>query len=247
MNHITAAGMETWWFLILEFAVSVSLILLSGRQPFPGPSKRYGWLLLTVALLLTIGETAPRPTSLSVHLYLLLAFGSIGLFKGVQNMIVTREEVIVAPFAGILFSVSVTAMMSQQWDELSKFEEFAAFGTIVVIGLGQIWLIFRGLLIGRLPLAWSKAGLLALQRGQIASSRGAIACFEKAWDLEEEHLNPMAWFALSRIYSFMGNEQEEVHWKNRLNEAGGEDAVASEWVEAIDDAISKIESLQATS
>ena len=86
-----------------------------------------------------------------------------------------------------------------------------------------------------------------MQRGQIASSRGAIACFEKAWDLEEEHLNPMAWFALSRIYSFMGNEQEEVHWKNRLNEAGGEDAVASEWVEAIDDAISKIESLQATS
>lgn len=152
-------------------------------------------------------------------------------------MLVSREEVIVAPMAGILFSVSATAMMAEQWADLSVFEEYAAFATIVIIGGCQTWLVFRGLLIGRLPLAWSKAGLVALERGQISGSHGALECFEKAWDLEEEHLNPMAWIALERINSFIGNEQEAEHWNKRLSESGGEDAVAKEWIEAIESAL----------
>ena len=131
-----------------------------------GPSKRYGIVLLMVALLLLLGETGPRPTDVHVHLYVLLLYGSLGLVRGVHNMLVTRDEVIVAPFAGVLFSVSATALMADQWDSLSALEEYAAFATIVVIGGCQTWLVFRGLLIGRLPLAWSKAGLVALQRGR---------------------------------------------------------------------------------
>ena len=82
-------------------------------------------------------------------------------------LLILMSEVIVAPFAGFLFSISATAMMAEQWPDLSKFEEYAAFATIVLIGMGQTWLVFRGLLIGRLPLAWSKSGLMALQRGHI--------------------------------------------------------------------------------
>lgn len=152
-------------------------------------------------------------------------------------MLVSREEVIVAPLAGILFSVSATAIMADQWDSLTVFEEYAAFATIVVIGGCQTWLVFRGLLIGRLPLAWSKAGLVALERGQISGSHGALECFEKAWDLEEEHLNPMAWIALQRIHSFIGNDIEAEHWGKRLSESGGEDAVAKEWISAIESAL----------
>lgn len=152
-------------------------------------------------------------------------------------MLVSREEVIVAPLAGILFSVSATAIMAEQWDSLSVFEEYAAFATIVVIGGCQTWLVFRGLLIGRLPLAWSKAGLVALERGQVSGAHGALECFEKAWDLEEEHLNPMAWIALQKINSFIGNDAEAEHWSKRLSEAGGEDAVAKEWVSAIEFAL----------
>jgi hypothetical protein len=229
--------METWWFLILEFAVALTLITMSKRQPFPGPSQRYGMILLIISFLLLIGETAPRPTGIQVHLFILLFYGSIGLFRGVHNMLVSREEVIVAPMAGILFSVSATAMMAEQWAELSVFEEYAAFATIVIIGGCQTWLVFRGLLIGRLPLAWSKAGLVALERGQISGAHGALECFEKAWDLEEEHLNPMAWIALEKINSFIGNDQEAEHWSKRLSESGGEEAVAKEWVEAIDSAL----------
>ena len=232
--------MENWWFLLLECAIALTLILMSSRQPFPGPSKRYGSVLLIIALLLLIGETGPRPTSVEVHLYVLLAYGSLGLVRGVHNMLVTREEVIVAPFAGILFSVSATAIMADQWESLTSFEEYAAFATIVVIGGCQTWLVFRGLLIGRLPLAWSKAGLVALERGQVSGPHGALECFEKSWDLEEEHLNPMAWLALERIHTFIGNDAEASHWGRRLAESGGEEAVAKEWIEAIESALGRL-------
>ena len=232
--------MENWWFLLLEFAIALTLILMSTRQPFPGPSKRYGSVLLIIALLLLIGETGPRPTSVEVHLYVLLVYGSLGLVRGVHNMLVTREEVIVAPFAGILFSVSATAIMADQWESLTSFEEYAAFATIVVIGGCQTWLVFRGLLIGRLPLAWSKAGLVALERGQVSGPHGALECFEKSWDLEEEHLNPMAWLALERIHTFIGNDAEASHWGRRLAESGGEEAVAKEWIEAIESALGRL-------
>ena len=155
-------------------------------------------------------------------------------------MLVTREEVIVAPFAGILFSVSATAIMADQWESLTVFEEYAAFATIVVIGGCQTWLVFRGLLIGRLPLAWSKAGLVALERGQVSGQHGALECFEKSWDLEEEHLNPMAWLALERIHTFIGNDAEASHWSKRLAESGGEEAVAKEWIEAIETALGRL-------
>lgn len=232
--------MENWWFLLLEFAIALTLILMSARQPFPGPSKRYGSVLLIIALLLLIGETGPRPTSVEVHLYVLLVYGSLGLVRGVHNMLVTREEVIVAPFAGVLFSVSATAIMADQWESLTVFEEYAAFATIVLIGGCQTWLVFRGLLIGRLPLAWSKAGLVALERGQVSGPHGALECFEKSWDLEEEHLNPMAWLALERIHRFLENDVEASHWAKRLAESGGEAAVAEEWIGAIDSAIGRI-------
>ena len=155
-------------------------------------------------------------------------------------MLVTREEVIVAPFAGILFSVSATAIMADQWESLTVFEEYAAFATIVVIGGCQTWLVFRGLLIGRLPLAWSKAGLVALERGQVSGQHGALECFEKSWDLEEEHLNPMAWLALERIHTFIGNDTEASHWSKRLAESGGEEAVAKELIEAIETALGRL-------
>ncbi|MBT4066187.1 MAG: hypothetical protein HOE76_03110 [Euryarchaeota archaeon] len=233
--------METWWFFTLEFAVALALIVMSKRQPFPGPSKRYGLVLLIIGLLLLLGEAAPRPTGVQVHLFFLLIYGALGLVRGLQNMLKSRDEVIVAPFAGILFSIAATALMSEQWSELSKFEEYSAFATIVVIGGFQTWLVFRGLLIGRLPLAWSKAGLVALQRGQLSGEHGALECFEKAWDLEEEHINPMAWVALQRIHTFLGNHSESKHWSLRLTEIGGEGAVAKEWIETIEFAISHMQ------
>ena len=232
--------METWWFLVLEFALAICLILMSKWQPFPGPSKRYGIVLLIFAALFLIGESGPRPTNVQVHLLFLLVYGALGLLRGVQNMLISRDEVIVAPFAGVMFCVAATAMMADQWGSLSVGEEYAAFATIVALGGCQTFLVFRGLLIGRLPLAWSKAGLVALERGQISGNHGAIQCFERAWDLEEEHINPMAWSALTKIHDFLGNKDEASHWNKRLAESGGQEAVANEWLAAIDEALEKL-------
>ena len=65
-------------------------------------------------------------------------------------------------------------------------------------------------------------------------------CFEKSWDLEEEHLNPMAWLALERIHKFLENKSEAEYWRKRLAESGGEEAVAEEWIEAIESALLKL-------
>ena len=50
----------------------------------------------------------------------------------------------------------------------------------------------------------------------------------------------MAWLALHRIHSFMDNREEAEHWGKRLAESGGEDAVANEWIEVIENSLTKL-------
>jgi hypothetical protein len=83
--------------------------------------------------------------------------------------------------------------------------------------------------------------MVALQRGQIDGDNGAIACFEKGWDAEEEHLNPMAYLALHRIHLFTENQEMADEWFESLLAAGGEEAVAIEWIQAIHDALRQID------
>ena len=137
-----------------------------------------------------MGQSAENPTSIEAHLGILSVVGAFGLVTGIHHMLNTRREVLVAPMSGFLFCVGVAGLITQTWDDLSKFEHWAGFLALVVLGGGQTWLVFRGLLIGRLPLAWSQAGMVALHRGQLHGPHGAIECFEKAWDGDEEHLNP---------------------------------------------------------
>ncbi len=129
-----------------------------------------------------------------------LALGSVGVLVGVHHMVRTRRDVFIAPMSGFLFCIGAAGLMVQTWPELSVLEQWAGFGVLVLLGGGQTWMVFRGLLIGRLPLAWSQAGMVALQRGQLDGPHGAIACFERGWDADEEHLNPMAYVALQRLH-----------------------------------------------
>ena len=229
------------WLLIgFELVISIILILGSKSQPFPTPARRFGWFILMVGGLLLLGQSAPNPTSLEAHLTILSVFGAFGLVSGINLMLRTRREVLVAPMSGFMFCVGVTGLITQTWDELNKFEHWAGFLALVVLAGGQTWLVFRGLLIGRLPLAWSQAGMVALHRGQLRGPHGAIECFEKAWDAEEEHLNPMAYSALSKIFQALEETDRSTHWNELFLESGGSESVAIEWLSAIDDCLSSM-------
>ena len=222
-----------WIVLIFELVIALVLIFGAKSQPFPRPARRFGNVLLTVSCLLLLGQSAPNPASLSSHLVFLSIYGAIGIIVGINHMLRTRREVLVAPMSGFMFCIGVGGLMVQTWDDLTKLEHWAGFLALVVLAGGQVWLVFRGLLIGRLPLAWSQAGMVALSRGQLTGGHGAIECFEKAWDADEEHLNPMAYSALFMIHKSLGNENESLHWQELFLESGGKEAVAPEWLDAI--------------
>jgi len=227
--------------LLFEFALAISLFYLSSKQPFPEPSRRFSFLILFIASVMAIGQTAPNPVELQFHLAIIAGIGAFGLVAGVYHLGVTRRDVLIAPFSGAIFCVSVAALMATYWGDLTKFEQFSGFFAIVVMGGGQTWLVFRGLLIGKLPLAWSQAGMVALQKGKLHGNHGAIACFEKGWDIEEEHLNPMAYLALERIYRFLDDGEKSIYWRDALIDAGGDEAVATEFITAVENALIRMD------
>lgn len=230
------------WILIgFEFVIGATLFLLSKSQPFPKPPARWGIVLMSFAALFAIGQSAPNPVTSSGHMMFSAFFGAVGIHFGIRNMITHRSEVLVAPLSGFLFCVGMGGLMAQTWPELSVSEQWAGFFALTILGGFQTWLVFRGLLIGRLALAWSQAGMIALQRGQLHGTHGAIECFEKGWDADEEHLNPMAYLALHRIHLVLGNEEEAEEWLDSLVDVGGEKACASEWVQAIHEALIAID------
>lgn len=234
---------STLQWILISFEAIVGLLLCIGSksQPFPQPSRRFGLFILSIAFLIAVGQLAPQPVTVTGHLVLLTGIGSFGLLAGIHHLVRTRREVLLAPFSGFFFCVGVGGLMVQTWSNLNQFEQWAGFFSLVMLGGGQTWLVFRGLLIGRLPLAWSQAGMVALQRGQIGGENGAIACFEKGWDAEEEHLNPMAYLALHRIHLFIQDEETANEWLESLLSVGGEDGVAVEWIAAIHAALLRID------
>ena len=58
--------------LLVLAVVSVSLIAGSRHQPFPEISGRFGWVLISLTGMLALGETAPRPMSLTLLLVVVL-------------------------------------------------------------------------------------------------------------------------------------------------------------------------------
>ena len=218
--------------------VGAILIWMSSRQPFPEISRQFGVSMLIIAAFIMLAGQAPKPLSLQMILIIMAFCGGIGVTIGVRHMSITRKDVIVAPFAGALFGIGSTGLLVLEWDNLtSSFEQIGSFLLICLLGALEVYLVFRGLLIGKLSRSWSQAGLRQLQRGLIEGEKGAISCFERAWDSEEEHLNPMAYLALNRICLHIGNDSEAEMWAERLQEFGGEESVAEEWIQAIEKAI----------
>jgi|TARA_B100001540_G_scaffold311231_1_gene330344 hypothetical protein len=224
----------------ISIVLGLILIWMSKNQPFPEHSQKFGFLLIVLGSLGFIAEQAEREVGPTVEPLILTILGGLGVVIGLIHAIRTRMDVLIAPFSGFLLVVGTISLFSNEWSSLSNFEQISAFVLISLIILLNIYLVFRTLLIGKLPLAWSQSGLRQLRRGVIFGDRGAISCFEKAWDVDEEHLNAMAYSALSLIHQHFENEEEYKKWNHRLLELGGFESVDDTWISAVKDGLNKL-------
>ncbi|MBR18795.1 MAG: hypothetical protein CMA64_01385 [Euryarchaeota archaeon] len=230
--------MMGWIFLFL--GIGGSCFWLSWHQPFPEISRRYAYLVLMAGSVLIISEQAPRETSETVPMYFALGLGVLGTLKGSWDMTRTMRDVIVAPFAGGMLCAGSAALLVGWWDEGGTYEHISSFILVSVLILMEIYLVFRGLIIGVPGLSWSKAGLRQIQRGLLDGPSGAISCFERSWDADEEWLGAMSHAALIRIYIHLEQEESANNSEKYLEEFGGWEVVDSAWIEAIDSALNSI-------
>jgi hypothetical protein len=230
----------TLLYVGISTLLGLILIWMSKNQPFPEHSQKFGILLVVLGSLGFIAEQAEREVGPTVEPLILTILGGIGVVIGLIHAVRTRMDVLIAPSSGVLLVVGIISLFSNEWGTLSSFEQISAFCLISVVTFLNIYLIFRTLLIGKLPLAWSQSGLRQLRRGIVDGDRGAISCFERAWDVDEEHLNAMAYSALSLIHSHFGNDEEHKKWNKRLLQLGGIESIDKSWVSEIEDALRKI-------
>ena len=230
--------MMGWIFLFL--GIGGACFWLSFHQPFPEISRRYAYLVLLAGSVLIISEQGPRETSETVPMYFALGLGVLGTVKGSWDMTRTMRDVIVAPFAGGMLCAGSAALLVGWWDEGGTYEHISSFILVSALILMEIYLVFRGLIIGVPGLSWSKAGLRQIQRGLLEGPSGAISCFERSWDADEEWLGAMSHAALIRIYIHLGQEESAKNSEKYLEEFGGWDVVDSAWIDAIDSALNSV-------
>jgi hypothetical protein len=109
----------------------------------------------------------------------------------------------------------------------------------VVIFL-EIFLFWKGLVIGVQGISWSQAALRQLDRGLLEGERGAISMFEKSWSVDESWLDAMSHSALVRIHRFQGNSKAEKKHADLLERLGGEDSVEKAWLEKVDSCLKRL-------
>jgi hypothetical protein len=213
---------------------------LSRLQPFPEISGRFAGLVLVFALILWISSTSPRQGSDQLPAVLSVVVGGTAVVFGVVNMEVTKQDVILAPIGGVLFCVGGVSLLAGRWEDSGQAEQIGSFILASTIVLLEIYLVFRGLVIGVPGITWSKSGLRQIHRGLIHGPNGAISHFERSWDMEDPWINSMSHAALVLLHRELGNSDDEKSHLRELEKEGGWDSVDSSWTEAIESALSKL-------
>ena len=131
------------------------LVWMSKNQPFPEHSQKFGFLLIILGSLGFIAEQAEREVGPTVEPLILTILGGVGVVIGLIHAIRTRMDVLIAPSSGFLLVIGTISLFSNEWPTLTGFEQISAFVLISLIIFLNIYLIFRTLLIGKLPMAWS--------------------------------------------------------------------------------------------
>lgn len=229
------------WTMLFALIGGV-LLWYSKQQPFPEISGLHGRGWLLIAGLLLIGEQAPTQTADLNQVGALVAcgLGGVGVLAGVRHMSVTQRDVVVAPLSGLLLCFGAIAMLASGWEQFSGAEQLGAFLLATLLILGEIYLFFRGMIVGTTGRMWSAAGMRQLERGLLHGPPGAIACFERSWDAENEYIDAMSHAALVRIHAHLRNSRLERTHRERLARLGGEDAVDSTWLKEVEKRLRKL-------
>ncbi len=229
-----------WFWIGLFVVVGIGIFSYSRHQPFPEVSSRFAYLLILIAVVLWISSTAPRSTSDSVPAITAALVGGLGVIVGVRHMAVTHKDVLLAPFGGVLMCVGAISLLSDRWAESAQWEQVGSFILASLLVMLEIYLAFRGLVVGVKGLSWSKSGLRQIRRGLIDGPHGAISHFEKSWDAEDQWLTAMSHAALSMIHRHKGDSTQGSHHSNELEKLGGWDSVDESWRVAIQESLDKL-------
>jgi hypothetical protein len=223
--------MLSW--VILFAVISAALFWYARHQPFPEHGNFAGSIFLFISGVLFIAISSPRPTAPNVPPFLAIILGGWFTIIGGYHMGKTQRDVIVAPLSGIILISGLFSFVTIKWAEQTSIEQIGNFIFVSIFVLLEIYLLFRGLVVGVQGITWSKSGLRQLERGLVFGHRGAIAHFERSWDMEDPALSAMAHAALALIHQSKRNVEEyETHIK-RLDRFGGWNAVDSTWLDAI--------------
>ena len=231
---------EMLFWIGLFLVVGSATYYLSRLQPFPEISGRFAGLVLVLTVILWISSTSPRQGSDQFPAVLSVVVGGAAVVLGVRNMGVTKQDVILAPLGGVLFCVGGISLLSGRWEDAGQTEQIGSFILASALVMLEIYLVFRGLVIGVPGITWSKSGLRQIHRGLIHGPNGAISHFKRSWDMEEPWINSMSHAALVLIHRKHGDEDGERAHLRELEKEGGWDSVDSSWTEAIESALSKL-------
>ena len=195
--------------------------------------------MLTFAGVLAMSTNSPRLTTEETPIVIAGGMGALGVVLGAIHDR-RNQDVILAPFAGMWFVAATIAILTQGWDGYSTTEQWFGFFVATTVILLELFLFWKGLVIGVQGRSWSQAALRQLDRGLIDGERGAISMFEKSWSVDESWLDAMSHSALIRIHEFKGNTEAAEKHRHLLERLGGEDGIEDAWLEKIDACLSRL-------
>ena len=137
-----------WFWIALFLVLGVITLYYSRHQPFPEISGRFAAVLIIIGAVLWISTTAPRPTGESVPAIVAAVIGGVAVVIGVIHMTVLRNDVVVAPFGGVLLCMGAISLMGDRWAEMGQTEQIGSFAVASVLVLLEIYLAFRGRVVG---------------------------------------------------------------------------------------------------